>query len=102
MDNFYFILFIFLFVYLNSPADHLAHRRGPQVGKRWSRTLLPSTVLSTLVKMEMVETPFALRFCLANSKQADGQQLTGRSCAGLTPSIVLLALLLSEHNSSFL
>jgi hypothetical protein len=39
-----FILFyLFLFVYLNSPADHLAHRRGPpvvrgpQVGKRWSK-----------------------------------------------------------------
>jgi hypothetical protein len=35
--SFYFILFYLLFVYLNSPADHLAHRRGPQVGKRWCR-----------------------------------------------------------------
>jgi hypothetical protein len=44
--SFYFILFhLFLFVYLNSPADHLAHRReppvvrGPQVGKRCNTRL---------------------------------------------------------------
>jgi hypothetical protein len=36
---------LFLFVYLNSPVDHLAHRRGPpvvlgpQVGKRWVKGL---------------------------------------------------------------
>jgi hypothetical protein len=37
-----FILF-FLFVYLNSPADHLTHRRGPQVGKRCIRVTINPT-----------------------------------------------------------
>jgi len=45
-----------LFVYLNSPADHLAHRRGPQVGKRRSRSLAKSRVHKTHFLKKIEET----------------------------------------------